>query len=209
MDPKFPMQQFTDHLLRDQGRALTTAATYTNVLKGFFRDPENANALLADPDRLASYAITFDAELRPTSKAVFRSALRAFMKWANQKGLPVTAPVFPDGRHVRWEKERDAENAVVAPLAPLLRALEDCRVPFKRVPLIRWRDVTGGAMGMPCHVEDVAASTVYLVPKPTILALGMWAGGGKAPEKSLPMVPSEPLGKSPMQTKRLMRIARL
>jgi hypothetical protein len=181
-----------------------TADQYTNLVRAFFRDHERANALINDPPRFAEEVFAYDTGLPRGTRPVFRAAMRAFTVYAKNSGKTLKAS-FEDGRGSRWKERAEALRLVRAPLGKILRDMEKRHVDLRRLPFIRWRDVTGGPDG---RIEDRDMDQRFYASLPVLIELRKWAGGAMTPSPDQPLVPTEPCGMKPMPYEQIRDLAR-
>ena len=196
------------------GLSDSTFRVYRSLLRGFLRDSERVGNLLYAPGLVETEAIAHEEALAGSSRGMFRSALRSFLRFAAEKrGIdPATLAIaFPDRRAARWKA------AVDSPVASILRQMAPHLAPFigpKILERLKWqnvrKDVAGPGTpnaGIECGViSDTASFVNAWVPIDTMRALALWAGGGRAPAKDLPLIPTVPLSPTPMPAARLRRI---
>jgi hypothetical protein len=103
----------------------------------------------------------------------------------------------------------DHRRAGEHPIIPALEMIaQDGSLPLKRIPFIRWGNVKGGERGR-VYVFDQGWNRMYEVPLDALRQINTWAKG--AGENQLthdhPLVPREPLSRSPMPAGMLKRLA--
>lgn len=181
-----------------------TAATYVSLLRSFFRDRERANTLINDWRLFAAEAFDHDQGMAKGSRPPFRSAVRAFVIYANGTGKTLKVR-FADNRGSHWKGKAEALRLVRAPLGKILRDMEKRHVDLRRLPFIRWRDVTGGPDG---RIEDRDMDRRFYASLQVLIELRKWAGGAMAPRPDQPLVPTEPCGMKPMTYEQIRDLAR-
>jgi hypothetical protein len=198
---------------KTHGLSDSTFRVYRGLLRGFLRDAERVENLLYAPGLVEKEALAQEEALADSSRSMFRSALRAFLRFAAEKrGIdPATLTIaFPDRRAARWKA------AVASPAASILTQMAPHLAPFigpKILERLTWqnvrKDVAGPGMrnaGVECGViSDTTSFVNAWVPIDIMRALALWAGGGKAPAKDLPLIPTEPLSYTPMPAARIRR----
>jgi hypothetical protein len=108
----------------------------------------------------------------------------------------LTLPEFQDHR-------REREH----PLIPALEAIaRDGNLPLKRIPFLRWGNVKGAERGF-LYVFDQGWNRMYEVPRAIVIQIMDWAKGEGQLTHDHPLVPKEPLSRSPMPAGMLKRLA--
>ena len=192
-----------------RGLSDSTVRAYIAFLRGFLRNPERVGHLLFIPGELEKEALAHEASLLDGSRRMFRSALRAFLRFAGEKESIDPAQLaiaFPDRRAARWK------GAVDSPVVPILRQMAPHLGPFfgpKALERLKWHNVTKGTdptSGVESGViSDPSSFVKAWIPIAIMRTLALWAGGGRAPAKDLPLIPSEPLSSMPMSAARIRR----
>jgi len=184
--------------LRGEGTAPSTIRVYVSQLRGVFPTSQEGGRLLADPDQLQQAISQQDELLTSAGRRVFRAAVRAFVRFLNTHGHSLALPEFHDHR-------REREHPIVPALEMIVH---DGSLPLKRIPFIRWGNVKAGERGR-VRVFDQEWNRMYEVPFDALRQINVWANG--AGEARLthdhPLIPREPLSRSPMPAGMLKRLA--
>lgn len=208
MVPDFPLIEFQHWLIRVREVSIRTSATYISLIRSFFGDLETAKEWISEPKVLLWRVQGHDSCLTYNSRGPFRAAMRAFLAYTNEVHGTHLGIVFSDERRAKWRRQLEEERKIYAPLAPLLRKLEKYGPPFDRIPLLRWRDVRGGAEEGDVSIEYPTERRSYSASTKVIREIGLWAGGGEKPEKTQPLIPIRPKDFIPMRKAKLISIAR-
>jgi len=167
-------------------------------LRGVFPTPQEGERLLADSEQLQQAILQQDELLTCASRQAFRAAIRAFSRFLTANGRPMALPEFQDHR-------RDREH----PLIPALEMVaQDGSLPLKRIPFIRWGNVKAGERGR-VRVFDQGWNRMYEVPFDILRQINTWAKGEGEGQLTHdhPLIPKEPLSRSPMPASMLKRLA--
>jgi hypothetical protein len=193
---------------RARGLSDSTFGVYRSLIRGFLRDTERVGHLLYMPGELEKEALLHEACLLSNSKGMFRSAVRAFVRFAVEKqGLDPTrlTIAFPDGRVARWKGA--VNHPAGAAIRKMVYHLGTLFTP-KMIERRRWSDITRVQVkGIELvEIRDYVKSICGSAPLDVVREVALWAGGGKPPAQELPLIPSEPLSKNPMPATRLRRL---
>jgi hypothetical protein len=226
---KLELRGYRDWLARNHGPVSEkTAATYTSLVRAFFRDEETARKLLTNPVLLQARAVEYDATLARGSSSPFRAALRAFLVFHEnrQPSLPLPADLPPHAADPTaldaiYAKQRlavdfpDQRNATqraiylgagpLHPIAPVLLALQRAGVKFTHLEDVKWGDVRRD--GGKAELFIARAHTRFFLPLETMRALSLWAGGGEPAPAGLPLVPAESKSAVAMSPRWMLKLA--
>jgi hypothetical protein len=195
---------------KTRGLSDSTIRAYVAFLRGFLRSAERVGNLLYAPGLVEMEAVAHEASLLDGSRRMFRSSLRAFLRFAGEKeGIDPSqlAIAFPDRRAARWK------GSMSHPVVPILQQMAPHLGPFigpKILERLKWSNVTKetSSAGVECGViRDNVTYVNAWVPIAIMRALALWAGGDRAPAKDLPLIPTEPRSSTPMPAVRIRRFA--
>ncbi len=186
--------------LKREGTAPNTIRVYVSHLRGVFHTPQEGDRLLSDPARLQQAILQQDELFTAAGRRVFRPALRAFARFLLANGRPLAIPEFRDHR-------RECEHPLIPALEEIAR---DGSLPLKRIPFLRWENVRGSERGR-IDVFDQGWNRMYEAPIDALRQINRWADMEGKGESRLtrghPLIPREPLSRSPMPAGMLKRLA--